>query len=158
MQPQTSFVIGLAALLLPLDLIACSDTLYRVGKDASYRVYTAPLPGSVLVYGHSEGARQLAEALAQSGHGVRFVDNQIELTSALSTKNYDVVIAPYHDHSAIEASAANSGNNKTTYLPVALNREQAKVASQSYARVLVANQHEIKHYLKAIHKTLKEKS
>ena len=84
--------------LLALEALACGDSLYRVGKGISYRAYTAPLPGSVLVYGQSEGAKQLAEALAQSGHGVRLVDNEIELSTELQTGDYDVVIAPYSEH------------------------------------------------------------
>lgn len=155
---RIKLLLGLITALFSLDAIACGDTLYRVGKDVSYRVYTAPLPGSVLVYGESEGAKQLAEALAQSGHGVRFVDNQTQLTSELSTSNYDVVIAPFSDQDTIEASAGASGNSKVVYLPVAQDRQEAEIASRTYAKVMVADRDEIKHYLKAIHKTLKEKS
>ncbi len=151
-------LIGLGVLMLSCGAMACSDTLYRVGKDVSYRVYTAPLPGSVLVYGHSDGAKQLADALAQSGHGVRFVEDETQLTSELATRNYDVVIAPLSDRSAVEASTSASGNDKTVYLPIALNRDEAETAGQSYAKVMVADQHEIKHYLKAIHKALKAKT
>ena len=158
MRLLTTVFLGLFTVLFSLDAMACGDTLYRVGKDLSYRVYTAPLPGSVLVYGQSEGARQLAEALAQSGHGVRFVDNQVQLSSELSTRNYDVVIAPFSDHDAIQASANASGNKKTAFLPVAHDRQEAEIAHQTYAKVMVADRDESKHYLKAIHKALKEKS
>jgi len=150
--------LGIFTLILSLDVMACGDTLYRVGKGVSYRVYTAPLPGSVLVYGNSESALKLAEALAQSGHGVRFVDNRIQLTSELSTSDYDIVIAPFRDHDTIKDSASASGNTTTVYLPVAQDRQQAEIANKTYSRVMVADQHEIKHYLKAIHKTLKEKA
>lgn len=141
-----------------LDAIACGDSLYRVGKGVSYRVYTAPLPGSVLVYGQSEGAKQLAEALAQSGHGVRLVDNQMDLTAELESGNYDVVIAPYSEHDSVESSASNFDTLQTTYLPVAMDRDEAQVANQNYEKVMVADKDEIKHYLKAIHKSLKNKS
>lgn len=156
MRSTLKFFVVAAVLSFSLEAVACGDSLYRVGTGVSYRVYTAPLPGSVLVYGQSEGAKQLAEALAQSGHGVRLVDNAAELTSELSSGDYDVVIAPYSDHGTVEASSA--GESATAYLPVALNRDEAKTANQSYAKVMVADQDEIKHYLKAIHKTLKEKS
>ncbi len=156
MQLPVKLFIASIAVCFSLDAIACGDSLYRVGKGVSYRVYTAPLPGSVLVYGRSEGAKQLAEALAQSGHGVRFVDNELALATELSTGGYDVVIAPYSDSSTVEASA--SGTKRTTFLPVALTSEEAKAANVSYKEVMVADRHEIKHYLKAIHKTLKEKS
>ncbi len=153
---QVKSLVVLIAALFSLDAVACGDSLYRVGKGVSYRVYTAPLPGSVLVYGHSEGARQLAQALAQSGHGVRFVENELELAVELKSGDYDVVIAPYSDHNAVEASTLE--NTGTTYLPVALSSDEAQIANDSYKEVMVADRHEIKHYLKAIHKTLKEKT
>ena len=141
--------------LLPLDAFSCGDSLYRVGKGVSYRVYTAPLPGSVLVYGQSEGARQLAEALAQSGHGVRLVENEMELNNELQSGNYDVVIAPYSEHGAVESG---SSTVSATYLPVAMNNDEAKAAKENYPKVMLAEEDEIKHYLKAIHKTLKNVS
>jgi len=144
--------------VISFEASACGDSLYRVGKGVSYRIYTAPLPGSVLVYGQSEGAKQLAEALAQSGHGVRLVDNQIDLTTELETGNYDVVIAPYSEHAAVESSSEASGAVTTTYLPVALDGNEERIASQSYSKVMVADKDEIKHYLKAIHKSLKSKT
>ena len=133
------------------NALACGDSLYRVGKGVSYRVYTAPLPGSVLVYGPSDSARKLAEALAESGHGVRFVESEVDLSLELGTGRYDVVIAPYSEHEAVEASNRSSA----TFLPVALSTHEADVASQSYSRVMRAERDEIKHYLKAIHKSLK---
>ncbi len=158
MQSRTIFLIAVSLVLFSLDAVACGDSMYRVGKGVSYRVYTAPLPGSVLVYGQSEGARQLAEALAQSGHGVRYVENEAELESELSTGAYDVVIAPYSEHGAVEGSAGTSGSAETTFLPVALSEDEEELASRSYSKVMVADRDEIKHYLKAIHKTLKSKT
>lgn len=149
---------ALIALLSSANALACGDSLYRVGKGVSYRVYTAPLPGSVLVYGQSEGARQLADALAQSGHGVRLVESELDLSIELRSGQYDVVIAPYSEHGTVEASAANSGSTSATFLPVALTEEEEEAANQSYSRVMVAERDEIKHYLKAIHKTLKSKA
>ena len=144
--------------IISFEAFACGDSLYRVGKGVSYRVYTAPLPGSVLVYGQSEGAKQLAEALAQSGHGVRLVDNQMDLTTELESGNYDVVIAPYSEHAAVEASSEASGSVQTAYLPVALDGDEEQIANQTYSKVMVADKDEIKHYLKAIHTSLKKKT
>lgn len=154
----TALCAALITLSLSANLLACGDSLYRVGKGVSYRVYTAPLPGSVLVYGQSEGARQLAEALAQSGHGVRLVDNELDLSAELQSGNYDVVIAPYSEHGAVEASAAGANATTTAYLPVAVSKDEEAVASRDYSKVMVAERDEIKHYLKAIHKTLKSKT
>jgi hypothetical protein len=141
--------------IIAFNTYACGDSLYRVGKGVSYRVYTAPLPGSVLVYGQSEGAQLLAEALAQSGHGVRLVDNEMDLAMELQTGGYDVVIAPYSEHVTVEA---NTGSVTATYLPVALTKDEANVANETYSKVMLADKDEIKHYLKAIHKTLKSKA
>ena len=148
-------IIALVTLFLSLEIFACGDSLYRVGKGVSYRVYAAPLPGSVLVYSQSEGAKQLAEALAQSGHGVLLVENETEFKAEMDKGGYDVVIAAYSDHAVVEANQQDSG---TEFIPVAESKEEQNAAKQSYDRVLLADQAEIKHYLKAIHKSLKSKT
>jgi len=74
MKTRTLLLTVLATALIGGNVYACGDSLYRVGKGVSYRVYTAPLPGSVLVYGEGEGAEILAQELARSGHGVRLVN------------------------------------------------------------------------------------
>ena len=154
MRTRIVFLAGLATTLIAGNVLACGDSLYRVGKGVSYRVYTAPLPGSVLVYGDSEGAEQLAAELARSGHGVRFVDSDEDLQNELGTGDYDVVIAAYADQSAIQAGSAAS-SSAPTFLPVAITEEEEAAARQDYERVMVAQDDEIKHYLKAIHQTLK---
>ena len=156
MKARVIFLLILLATVFSLDVLACGESLHRVGKGVSYRVYTAPLPGSVLVYGQSEGTKQLAEALAKAGHGVHLVSSEEELESELAKGGYDVVIAAYSEHEAVEASTATMSN--ATYLPVAFSGEEEKMAKQSYNRVMIAEKDEIKHFLKAIHKTLKSKA
>lgn len=146
---------ALSLTVLGLNTYACGDSLYHVGKGIAYRVYTAPLPGSVLVYGQSESAQQLAQELARSGHGVRLVSNSQELQSELESGSYDVVIAAYRDHAAVESSGRTGGLN-TAYLPVAQSKEEEVQASQEYGRVMLAEKDEIKNYLKAIHLALKQ--
>jgi hypothetical protein len=153
MKIRTVLFTGLAVAVFTGNAYACGDSLYRVGKGVSYRVYTAPLPGSVLVYGDSEGAEQLAAELARSGHGVRFVNSE-ELKSELGSGDYDVVIAAYSDQSAIR-SGTQAATTAPTFLPVAQSDEEEKAAKQDHERVMMAQEDEIKHYLKAIHQTLK---
>jgi hypothetical protein len=155
MKSPITAIILLATLFLPLEVIACGDSLYRVGKGVSYRVYTAPLPGSVLVYSQSEGARQLAEALAQSGHGVQLVETETEFALEMGKGSYDVVIAAYSDHAVVTANQEGTG---TEFIPIALNESEEQTAKQSYEQVLLADQAEVKNYLKAIHKSLKSKT
>lgn len=147
------FVLFLIVSVFTLDGFACGESLHRVGKGVAYRVYTAPLPGSVLVYGKSEDVKQLAIKLAKAGHGVKLVDSEEQLQSELANGDYDVVIAPYGDHEAVESSTS-----KAAFLPVALNAEEEKLAKQSYTHVMLAQHDKIKHFLKEIHKTLKTKA
>lgn len=155
MKSPITAIIAVVTLLFSVEVLACGDSLYRVGKGVSYRVYSAPLPGNVLVYSESEGARQLAEALAQSGHGVQLVENEAEFKQEMGKGGYDVVIAAYSDHDVVEASQAGSG---VDFIPVAESKEEQNAAKQTYKRVLLADQSEIKHYLKAIHTSLKAKA
>ena len=157
MKARGVFLLALLATVFSVDAIACGESLHRVGKGVAYRVYTAPLPGNVLVYGQSEGVKELAEALARSGHGVHVVSNEAELESELATGDYDVVIASYSDHEAVESGTSKLTGSIATFIPVASNREEEKLAKQSYDRVMLAQKDEIKHFLKAIHKTLKNK-
>ena len=150
------FLLVLLTTTFSLDSIACGESLHRVGKGVAYRVYTAPLPGSVLVYGQSEGTKELADALARAGHGVHLVTSAQDLESELTKGGYDIVIAQYSEREAVESSKAKTSS--TTYLPVALSRSEERLAKQSYDRVKMAEKHEIKHYLKAIHKTLKSRT
>ena len=148
---------SLATVLIAGNALACGDSLYRVGKGVSYRVYTAPLPGSVLVYGQGEGVEQLAQELARSGHGVRFVSDDEELQAEIGSGAYDIVIAAYSNHRAVE-STTSAAANAPTFLPVALDSDEEAQARQEYNRVMLAQKDEIKHYLKAIHQTLKQRS
>ena len=156
MKARTLLLATLASSLVAGNALACGDSLYRVGKGVSYRVYTAPLPGSVLVYGQGEGAEQLAQELARSGHGVRLVSNDTELRTEIGSGAYDVVIAAYSDQSAVE-STSTFAVNAPTFLPVALDSNQEALARKEYERVMLAEKDEIKHYLKAIHQTLKQR-
>lgn len=154
MKTRIVLLVSLATTLFAGSVLACGDSLYRVGKGVSYRVYTAPLPGSVLVYGEGEGAELLAKELARSGHGVRLVSDDEELQAELASGTYDVVIAAYSEKSAV---AQDTNADAPTFLPVALTGEEEKEAREEHERVMVAEKDEIKHYLKAIHQTLKQR-
>lgn len=156
MKSRLTILALLATALIGGNAYACGDSLYRVGKGVSYRVYTAPLPGSVLVYGQGESAELLAKELARSGHGVRFVDSDEQLRAELDSGDYDVVIAAYSQKSEISRDLVDA-TDAPTFLPVALTKDEARQAGEEYERVMLAERDEIKHYLKAIHQTLKQR-
>lgn len=136
------------------QVTACGDSLYRVGQGISYREYSAPLPGNVLIYARSSAsAGDLAAALSRSGHHVRFVGDELTLGLELRTGDYDIVIAPYSEHVAVEASTADTG---VTYLPIALSKAESETAAASYSKVMLADRDELKHYLRAIHTVLED--
>ncbi len=149
MKTRLSALFTLITLLTSATAFTCGDSLYRVGKGVSYRTYSAPLPGNLLVFGTSEGAKQLAEELARSGHGVHLVGSAQELSSEMEKGGYDVVIAPFSDRAMIDTSSG------PTFLPIAVSGEEEQMAREAYGRVMVPEKHEIKHYLKAIHRALK---
>lgn len=155
---RSIFVTALIFGFLTVNAFACGDSLYRVGKGVSYRTYSAPLPGNLLVFAPSDGAKLLAEELARSGHGVQIVVSLDELESEIESGAYDVVIAPFSDRTAIEAATANTAGSHTSFLPVAFSPEDERLAKQSYDRVMVPSKDEIKDYLKAIHIALKSRA
>ena len=152
MKVSLLFAAVLLTTTLWLDAHACGDSLYRVGTGVSYRQYTAPLPGNVLIYGNSENATDLAADLVRSGHHVKVVDNELALDLEVRLNHYDVIIARYADHEAVEKSHHEAD---TMFLPVAATRAEAARVEQHYDRVMIADRHELKHYLKAIHLVLK---
>ena len=157
MKTRSVLLTFLASALFTGNALACGDNLYRVGKGVTYRTYTAPLPGSVLVYGSGAGTEQLAHELAHSGHGVRLVSNEEELQAEIGSGAYDVVIAAYSDQSTIESTTSVTAD-APIFLPVALDSDEEAQARMEYERVMLAEKHEIKHYLKAIHQVLKQRS
>ena len=157
MKKFASVVVVFLVCVTGVNAWACGDSLYRVGKGVAYRVYTAPLPGNVLVYGSSEAAEKLAKALKESGHNVDVVHTEVELSTEMGNGGYDVVIGSIEDHDAIESMVSSNVSN-ATFLPVVGSADEEKLVKKSYDNVMVANRDEIKHYLKAIHKTLKSKA
>jgi len=142
----------LAGSLLVGDALACGESLYRVGKGIHYREYTAPLPGNVLIYGAAGDTAGLADELRRAGHRVSVARSPSELVSLADRGEYQVVIGPYSDYEDFEAMSVLT---EAEYLPLAISGVNEKQAKQEFDDVLVPSKHEIRHYLKAIHKALK---
>lgn len=136
----------------PLAL-ACGDSLYRVGKGVTYRNYSVPLPGTLLVYAISPDAHTLADALADSGHAVTIVASNAELAEELGRQSYDVVIAPYSERSAAETTVRSG----VSFVPIVKDRDEMRQAGKEHEYVFQAGD-DLKVYLKTIHKTLKSRA
>jgi hypothetical protein len=153
MKFASGLLIALITTFSQVSAYACGDSLYRVGRGVSYRIYSAPLPGNLLVYANSDNSRQLAAQLAESGHNVILVTNSDQMLAEFRNGSYDVVITPFSERAMIESITLAD----TTFLPLAADRDEAKLAKQSYGQTLAISD-SIKRNLKAIHKVLVRKA
>ncbi len=134
------------------DAMGCGESLYRIGKGVAYREYTAPLPGNLLVYGGTGNTEELAAQLQKAGHNVTVAESVTDLVRLSERGQFDVVIGQYHDYDDFESITLLS---HATYLPIAVEGVDESEARKRFQYVMVPTKHEIKHYLKAIHRVLK---
>ena len=129
---------------------ACGESMFRVGKGVHYRAFSAPIPGSVLVYARTDSERIVAENLRQAGHQVLVIDNDAELATEMQNREFDVVVAPYSKREVVEAQSA-----QIDWLPVVeKGSPDLRLARTQFDRVVTADD-DVRKYLKAIHKSLK---
>jgi len=88
------------------NVLACGESMFRVGKDVHYRAYSAPIPGSVLVYARTDDERAVAARLQEAGHDVRVVGNDVEMALEMQSQQFDVVVAPFSKREAVEAQSS----------------------------------------------------
>lgn len=133
---------------------ACGESLFRVGKGVSFREYTAPLPGSILIVANTPAELALVERLAAAGHDVTVVSQASQIGAKVNSQQYDVVLAYYSERSEVESQLVSSA---TTYIPVVTDKPEATLAESEYERSL-RNDDSVKTFLKAIHRTLKDQA
>jgi hypothetical protein len=111
-----SIVVLLSVLALnPAVVDACGEKLLALGRVIRYQSRHTPHAASVLLYAPQSGRTiadpNLESALKEAGHTVRAVTTLAELTSALGSGGYDVVLANLTDAPELErAQAATTGN------------------------------------------------
>ena len=145
---------GCVLALTSASVYACGESLFRVGKGVSFREYTAPLPGSILVVATTESELALVERLAAAGHAIYVVSDPSEIGTEIQNKKIDIVLAHFHQRDAVESHDLDA----TTFIPVAQNgTAEVGEASELYQRSLT-NEDSVLKFLKTIHKTLKAQS
>lgn len=142
--------------LISENVLACGESMFRVGKDVHYRAYSAPIPGSVLVYARTDDERIVAERLQQAGHDVRVVANDVELAVEMQHQQFDVVVAPYSKREAVEAQSTQIASHPD-WLPVVEDGSADERLAKSQYDYTVTGDDDIRKYLKAIHKSLKKR-
>jgi hypothetical protein len=154
MQRSTAFLAGCVAALLVSDAFACGESLIRVGRGITFREYSAPLPGNLLVVARTEGEIAMAERLAAAGHDVHVVSDPAQIASEISGAEhaFDIVLAMFSQREAVEAQAG-----MVTFLPVAAEGAEEAQAADLYGHY-VADQASVKQVLREIHSVLRGRS
>ena len=146
-------VVGCSLILLSGNAFACGESLFRVGKGVSFREYTAPLPGSILVVARTEAELAMVSRLAAAGHDITVVPDASQIGAEFETGQFDIVLAYYSDKTKVESQMSSSS---ATFIPVALSgTEEESEAARTYRRSL-ANDDSVLKYLKTIHGSLKD--
>ena len=134
---------------------ACGESMFRVGKGVHYRAFSAPIPGSVLVYARTDSERVVAENLRQAGHQVLVIDNDAELETQMQNQEFDVVVAPYSKRVVVEAQSAQIASQPDWLPVVEKGSPDQRLARTDFDRVVTTDD-DVRKYLKAIHKSLKD--
>ena len=82
------------------DLGACGDKFVRAGRSARTRGYAAIHPASILIYKPTatpKGLKEFESILRKAGHRPVALQDGAGLVQALSSAQYDVVLADYAD-------------------------------------------------------------
>ncbi len=144
----------LASSLFSSEVLACGESLFRIGKELTHRAQTAPLPGNVLLVAADQDGKDLAGRLAAAGHDVRVIETADSIAQELRAAEYDVVLALYSERDAVESQASGSPS-RATFLPVTVAAEEAAAAKRVYPRYLSADD-SFGRFLRTIHRVLKE--
>jgi CheY-like chemotaxis protein len=154
-KPFVSVVLAFTAVsALSTNVLACGESVFRAGKGVHYRAFTAPIPGTVLVYARTDGERAVAESLRQAGHDVHVVGNDAELAMQMQQQAFDVVLAPYSLHETVVSTTAQAASRPDVIPVVEPDSSDIKVAKAEFDDVVVASE-DVRKYLKAIHHSLK---
>ena len=136
---------------------ACGESMFRVGKGVHYRAFSAPIPGSVLVFARTESERVVAEDLRAAGHNVSIVASDDELMREMQDHEFDVVVAPYSKREVLEAQSPEIAAHPNWVPVVVKGSADQRLAKAQFGNVVTTDA-DVRKYLKAIHRTLKKSS
>jgi len=144
---------GFLLAMMTANASACGESLFRVGKGVSFREYSAPLPGSVLVVASTPAELAMVEQLAAAGHDVHVVSDPSEIGSELENHQIDIVLAYYSQRNEVESQM--SPTVAATYIPVTVDGTSEVSEAGAQYRASLTNKDSVLKYLKTIHKSLK---
>ncbi len=145
-----------AVFTLSTNVLACGESVFRAGKGVHYRAFTAPIPGTVLVYARNDDERAVADGLRQAGHDVYVVASDDEMATQMQSQAFDVVVAPFSVRMAVETTSLQSTSHPALIPVVDTSSSDLRLAKAEFDDV-VKSDDDIRKYLKAIHRSLKER-
>lgn len=151
---MASVVAGTLLVLMSGTAPACGESLFHVGKGVTFRDYSAPLPGKILIVAHTKGELILAERLAAAGHDVRIVADPNEIGEVLAEGDFDIVLTLFAQRQIVEAQMRSIASS-ASYLPVAQENTPEEAAAKDVTRYALSTGDSVKHFLRSIHRTLK---
>ncbi len=124
-----------AFLFLANSALGCGEKLLMLGRGIRFQTGYAPQPALVLIY-IRPGSRayaaltdpKLQTALTEAGHKLSVVEGRQELTEALKSGHYDIVLADFADASELE-KALPLTPSKPVLLPLVSGGTKAEVAT-----------------------------
>ncbi len=137
-------------------VLACGESVFRAGKGVHYRAFTAPIPGTVLVYARTERERAVAESLRQAGHDVHVVASDSEMAVQMQAQAFDVVVAPFSVREAVAATTSGSASHPDLIPVIDKGSEDLRMAKAEFDAVVMSDD-DVRKYLKAIHRSLKDR-
>ena len=158
-----AFVIALGISLLSLAVAdACGDKLLRMGRGVRFQ--RSSHPATVLIFlpstapaGASTKAPQLQAFLKKAGHKPIIVQGADRLSQALSSGQYDVVLAGLAEVAGVQKQIEASGS-KPAVVPMIFNGTKADVAAaKQHYRCVVKNPNNGDEYLDAIEEVMRSR-
>lgn len=133
------------ALQSPIPVAACGDKLLMLGRGLRFQSHHSPRPAAVLLYlpagARSGGALsdpRLESALTEAGHTVRTASTRAELSEALRTGLYDVLLTDLGEAPDLQripmAGASNPIVLPAVYLLASTNQQQVKADTARAAK------------------------
>ena len=129
----------------PIPVGACGDKLLMLGRGIRFHSRHSPRPAAVLLYlpaaargGGPLSDPKLESALTEAGHTVRSVSTQEELSDALRTGQYDVLLTDLAEAPDLQRTPMVVGNNPivlpAVYLLASTSQQQVKTDTARAAK------------------------
>jgi hypothetical protein len=155
---------GLSKPLLVIAMIsgapavfACAESTIHVTQGMRYHGFTTRRPADILVYqpqaAPGDANRQIYAGLQRAGHHVTVIAQEPAAIDALSSRHFDVIIAPSIDMDALTAHL-NSSARAPAQLPIVGAGDES---AQAHFREYVRPSDSVEKYLKSIERTMRER-